>query len=141
MNTKQLLLGTLLGGVLFFFLGWLLFGILLESVLQPNCNTSISLPMEEMRFGPLILSNLIWGLLLTLSLQWNQQKGLMGGLKTGAVIGLLVSAAMDLSLYSMTTYFNGLKGVVMDVMANTLLYALAGSLLGLILFKAPKEGA
>ncbi|MCU0360073.1 MAG: hypothetical protein MUF75_05040 [Bacteroidia bacterium] len=138
MNSKQVLLGTLLGGVSFFFLGWLIFGILIEPLMRENCNTSINLPMEEMRFGPLILSNLIWGALLTLVLHWNQQKGLMGGLKTGAFIGLLVSAAMDLSLHSMTTYYHSLKGVALDVMANTLMYALVGAVLGLFIFKPAK---
>lgn len=138
MNTKNLLLGTLLGGVSFFFLGWLLFGILLEGILQPNCNNSISLPMEEMRFGPLILSNLLWGLLLCLTLQWNKATGLMGGLKTGVLLGFLVSAAMDLSLYSMTTFFLNTTGVVMDVLANSLLYAIVGAVLGLVLYKPAK---
>jgi hypothetical protein len=138
MNVKTLLLGTLLGGVSFFFLGWLIFGILLEPIMRDNCNTSINLPMEEMRFGPLILSNLIWGLLLSLSLDWNQQKGLMGGLKTGALIGFIVAAGMDLSFYSMTTFFNSITGVAIDVLANTLLYAIAGAVLGLIVFKPGK---
>ena len=138
MNTKNLLLGTLLGGVSFFFLGWLLFGIVLEPIMSASCNTSINRPMEEMLFGPLILSNLLWGLLVTLALGWNQQKGLMGGLKTGAIVGVVVSAGIDLSFYAMTTFFSGLSAVAMDVMANTLLYAIVGALLGLILFKPAK---
>ncbi len=138
MNTKNVLLGTLLGGVSFFFLGWLLFGILLEPIMSASCNNSINRPMEEMLFGPLILSNLLWGLLVSLALAWNQQKGMMGGLKTGALVGVVVSAAMDLSFYSMTTFFNGISAVAIDVMANTLLYAIVGALLGLVIFKPAK---
>lgn len=138
MNTKNLLLSTLLGGVCFFFLGWLIFGILLSPIMQANCNNSINRPMEEMLFGPLILSNLLWALLLSLVLGWSQSTGWMGGFKTGAILGLILQAAMDLSFYSMTTFFNSMTGVVIDVIANTLFFGLVGAILGLVFFK-PKR--
>jgi hypothetical protein len=140
MNTKQLLLGTLLGGVSFFFLGWLIFGILLSPIMEANCS-NISRPMEEMLFGPLIVSNLLWGLLISLNMAWTQKTGALAGLKTATLLGLIITSAMDLSLYSMTTYFNNLNAVIFDVFGNVLLYAITGTLLGLTLFKTPKESA
>ena len=137
MNTKNLLLGTLLGGVSFFFLGWLIFGILLSPIMEANCS-NIARPMEEMLFGPLIVSNLLWGLLISISMAWTQKTGALAGLKTASLLGLIITSAMDLSLYSMTTYFNNLNAVVFDVFGNVLLYAITGTLLGLLIFKPAK---
>ncbi|HQQ92938.1 MAG TPA: hypothetical protein PLQ93_00170 [Bacteroidia bacterium] len=140
MNTKKILLGTLLGGSGFFFLGWLLFGIVLAPLMQGNSNASINRPMDQMLFGPLILSNLIWGLLLTLILIWRQSTGFASGLLTGALMGFLVSLATDLSFYSMTTFFSGPMGIALDVSGNTILFSLVGALISL-LFKDKTERA
>ncbi len=137
MKTQQIVIGSLVAGISFFFLGWLIFGILLSPIMQANCS-NIARPMEEMLFGPLILSNLLWGLLISLSMAWTQRTGALAGLKTASLLGLIITCAMDLSLYSMTTYFNNLTAVVFDVFGNVLLYAITGTLLGLFIFKPAK---
>ncbi len=137
MNAKNLLFGTLLGGVSFFFLGWLIFGVLLSPIMQANCS-NIARPMEKMLFGPLIVSNLLWGVLISLSIAWTQKTGPLAGLKTAAIVGLLTCSAIDLGLYSMTTYFNNISAVAFDVLGNGLLFAITGTLLGLVVFRTTK---
>lgn len=137
MKTQQIVIGSLVAGVSFFFLGWLIFGILLSPIMEANCS-NIARPMEDMLFGPLVVSNLLWGLLISLSMAWTQKTGALAGLKTATLLGLIITSAMDLSLYSMTTYFNNLNAVVFDVFGNVLLYAITGALLGLLIFKPAK---
>lgn len=137
MKTQQIAIGSLVAGASFFFLGWLIFGILLSPIMEANCS-NISRPLEEMLFGPLIVSNLLWGLLISLSMAWTQKTGALAGLKTASLLGLIITSAMDLSLYSMTTYFNNLNAVIFDVFGNVLLYAITGTLLRLLIFRATK---
>jgi hypothetical protein len=48
------------------------------------------------------------------------------GVKIGAIIGGVCALSVDLSIYSMTTTINNLTGVVLDVLAYTVLTAIIG---------------
>jgi hypothetical protein len=48
------------------------------------------------------------------------------GVKIGAIIGGVYALSVDLSIYSMTTTINNLTGVVLDVLAYTVLTAIIG---------------
>ena len=67
MNMK-ILRGTLFGGIAFFFLGWLVWGILLMNYTMENSNTALNRPDNEMIWWALILSNLVLAALQTLTL-------------------------------------------------------------------------
>lgn len=123
--TKRILRGTLFGGITFFLLGWLIWGILLRDYNAANMNQCANKPMEEMVWWAIIVSNLLNALLLTLILNGSGASGIISGIKTGAVFGLLWSAAMDFSFWSMTNMFNNIGAVVVDIIANTLFMAIA----------------
>jgi hypothetical protein len=77
----------------------------------------------------IILSNLFFALLLTLSLKWSGAKRIADGLKTGALIGVLYSLTADLGMYSMTTMIKSLSAIVIDV----LVYAGVAAIMGLVI--------
>lgn len=129
MKTKTLLLGSLVGGIAFFFLGWLLYGILLEPIMSANCNTSLNRPMEEMVWWALIASNVLWGLMVTLVLHWSQAKGFVASAMSAAYVGAILALAFDLSTYSMTTVYSNLTVILADVFTNTIMFALVGGIL------------
>lgn len=125
MNMK-ILKGTLVGGIVFFLLGWLVYGILLKNFMASNFNQCAYKPTEEMIWWSMILSNLIYGYFLTLILKWTGAKDLIDGLRTGALVGLLFAATIDLSFYSMTTMFNSLGTLIIDLIVSTALTAIMG---------------
>jgi len=122
----KILKGTVFGGIAFFFLGWLVWGMLLAGIMQDMYNTALNRPENEMIWWAMILSNLLLALLITLVLNWAGAKNWMDGLKTGAIVGALYSLIVDLGLHSMTTTFNGLSGIVVDVVTYTILTAIIG---------------
>jgi hypothetical protein len=61
-----------------------------------------------------------------LFLKWSGAKGIIDGLKTGALFGLLMGLSMDLSNYSMSTMFNNLTALLVDVVAYTFITAIMG---------------
>ena len=130
--------GTVIGGIAFFLLGWLIYGILLMDYSAENYNHCANRPGENVIWWAMVLSNFTTAFLLTLILNWAGAKGAAGGLKYGAVFGFLVALAMNLSFYSMTTMFNHFFALVVDVLAYTVIMAIAGMVIVLVWGK-PKE--
>lgn len=124
--------GTLFGGIAFFLLGWLIYGVLLMGYMTANTNQCANRPMEEMVWWALILSNLLNALLLTMILNWSGAKGFIDGLKTGALWGILYASSIDLSFWSMMKFFNNFLVLVVDVLANTLMMAVIGMIIVLL---------
>lgn len=135
METKKIVIGTLVAGVAFFFLGWLIYGIALAEMMHENCNSCMARPMEEMIWWALIASNFVWGLLLTLILNWSGSVTVGAGAKTAAIVGLLAGLGFDLNMYSMTTMFSGFTMIAIDCLAYLVMFAITGALTALVLGK------
>lgn len=131
MNMK-IIRGTLFGGITYFLMGWLVWGILLMDFYTANFNQCASRPEMEMIWWALIVSNLTTALFLTLFLKWSGAKGIVDGLKTGAIFGFLYSLSLDLGYYSMTTMFNNFTAIIVDVIVNTLVMAVIGLVIVLL---------
>lgn len=125
MNMK-IIRGTLFGGIAYFLLGWLVWGILLMDFYTANYSQVMNRPETDMVWWAMIVSNLTFALLLTLILKWSGAKEIIDGLKTGAIFGFLFSLSIDLSFYSMTTMFNSLSGIVVDLVVNSAVMAVIG---------------
>ena len=121
----KILRGTIFGGISYFFLGWVIYGILLMGFLSANMNQCAA-RTDEMIWWAIILSNFTAALLLTLFLKWFGAKGIIDGLKIGALFGFLYAATVALSSWSMTTMYTGLGALIVDIIASTVLFAIVG---------------
>ena len=122
----KILRGTLFGGIAYFLLGWLVYGVLLYNVFTPMTNTCANRPEGEMVWWAMILSNLLFALFLTLFLKWSGARGIADGLKTGALFGAVFTSTIDLSLYSMTTMYNSLLPVVLETVVSAAVMGVVG---------------
>ena len=125
----KLLRGTVFGGISYFLLGWVLYGILFMDFLSANMNQCANKAAGDMVWWAIIVSNFITALLLTLILKWSGAKGILDGLKTGAIFGILLSLSLDLSFWSMTTMYNNFGTLLADVAVNTFMFAVVGLLI------------
>ena len=128
----KIIRGTLFGGIAYFLMGWLVWGILLMDFYTANFNQCASRPEMEMIWWAMIVSNLTMALLLTLFLKWSGEKGIVDGLKIGALFGFLYSLSLNLGYYSMTTMFNNFTAIIVDVIVNTLVMAVIGLVIVLL---------
>ena len=135
----RILRGTLTGTIAFFFLGWLVWGVLLSGFMEANSNTSLNRPMEEMIWWAIIIANLFTGYLITLILNWAGAKSYLDGLRIGAIIGVLLALSMDLSYYSMTTMISNVSVILVDALANGVVAAVVGALIVLLWGKAKSD--
>lgn len=125
----KILRGTVFGGISYFLLGWLVWGILLMDFMSANMNQCASRPEEEMVWWAIIVSNLAAALLLTLILNWSKAKGVVDGFLTGALFGFLFGSIIDLSTWSMTTMYNNAGPLLVDILASTVVFAVVGMII------------
>jgi hypothetical protein len=122
----KILRGTVFGGIAYFLLGWLVWGILLMDFLSGNMNQCANRPDAGMIWWAIILSNFVVALLLTLILNWAGAKSITDGLKYGALFGLLFASAMAFSSWSMTTMYTNMGAMAVDIAASAVVLALVG---------------
>lgn len=133
MNTNKILLGGLAGGVVFFILGYVFYGLLLMDFFTANSGDLGKLMKETPTWWALILGNIFWGLLLAVIFgRWAGVSTFVGGLKAGAIIGVLAALSFDLTQFS-TMNGMSLTGVIVDVLVATAMTAIAGGVVGMVL--------
>lgn len=127
MNTNKVLVSGILGGIVYFLLGWLVYGILLMDFMATNSSAGVMKSQDDFAWWALIASNLIFGILIAYVLIAVGNITSTGkGVTTAAVIGLLTASGYDLGLYA-TSNVSTLKGLIVDVMAITVMSAIVGA--------------
>jgi len=121
----KILRGTVFGGITYFLLGWLTWGILLMDFMSANMNQCAA-RTDTMNWWAMIVSALAGTLLLTLILNWVKAKGVINGLRYGALFGVLYASVVDLSSWSMTTMFNNFGVLIVDILVSTVVFAIVG---------------
>ena len=134
MNTKKFLIGGLTGGIAYFLLGYLFYGVLFLDFFTKNAGTAtgVAKTMDQMIWWALILGNLIAGCLLAFVLGKAKTESMGSGLMTGACLGFLMAAAYDLTSYGTSNLMNS-KGVIADVCIYTVMSAISGAIVGWVL--------
>jgi len=128
----KILRGTIVGGVAFFFLGWLIYGILLMDFYSSGVNQCMNRAETDMVWWAIIASNFVIALLLTLILNWSGAKGVVDAFKTGAIFGLLHSISMGLSFWSMTTMYNSMSIMVVEIIVSAIFMGVVSMLIVLL---------
>lgn len=127
MNLK-LLIGGVLGGLVLFGLGFLVYGVIMADSMSgmPCMKTE-----ETMSIPMIIVGNLLSGFLLAyIYSRWANISTFGGGAMAAAVIGLLMYGSFDCLMYGTTTMFTNVSGILMDVVMGTVMFAIAGGVIG-----------
>ncbi|MEP7376409.1 MAG: hypothetical protein ABI675_23630 [Chitinophagaceae bacterium] len=133
MNTNKFLVGGIIGGIVNFFLGWLVWGTLLMSFMQGHATASGKAAMrtdENMIWWALIAANLLIGFLLSYILSKAGAASAAAGATIGAVVGLLTSASIDLFNYAFMDLSDSMVTIVVDVLATIVVSAIVGAIIG-----------
>ena len=139
MKTNKILLGGLAGGVTFFILGWLVYGVLLMDYVRDNQNQCVMRLNDDMVWWALILSNLAIGFLFSIVFGWSNTKGVLSGAKVGAILGLLITIAGDAGIYAMSTSFNNFTAVIIDIVVYTVMCTIVGAVIALVMSLGKNE--
>lgn len=134
MDIKKLLTGGIVGGILYFGLGWLIYGNLLESFMHkhPGTATGVDRAVDDMQFLYLVIGSLAMGFLLSYIFVKSNINSMAGGLVTGGIVGALVAVGIDCMMYATTNVISK-TAMAADVVAMTVMCAIVGAIVGMVM--------
>jgi hypothetical protein len=126
MNTNKILVSALMGGVAYFLLGWLVYGILLASIFTP----AEAIQKNPMEVWAMIVGSLAYGVLIAIIYgRWANISTFVTGAKAGAVLGALSAVWIDFSMFAMYN-FTDLQTSLIDVVVHAAISAITGGIIG-----------
>lgn len=128
---KKVILSTVAGFVTMFLAGWVLFGMILQTVMAKWQEAIGTCGNIEPSMTPMIVAHVALSLLLALLIYKLGQTSFMGGAKTAAWVSVLLVLWYDGWMFA-TFPFMTLEMSMYDVIGNTLVNALAGGVIGLV---------
>lgn len=132
MNTQKFLVSGIIGGVVAFFAGWLIYGMVMMDFFAKNAGTATGIMRgdTEMVWWSLVAGNLFMGLFISYIFnRWANITTLAAGASAGAVLGLLMSAGTDLIMYG-TSHIMNLTATVVDILTGAIMSAIVGAAVG-----------
>src|SRR5215813_3274242 len=133
MNTR-VLVATVAGGAALFLLGFLVYGLLLDSWMKSHMVKHDGLIIDPPNFVTLVLANLVWAFFVALIFdRWASISTFAGGVVGGAMITFLMGLYFDLMSVSFMNVFSSFLPVAVDVIAFTIIGAISGGVIGAVL--------
>ena len=116
-----------------FILGWLIFGVMLDSFYKANMTMYSGLTKDPPSFVAIFISNLLWGALLVLIFEkWAGIKSFGQGFIWGLIVYSLMIAGFDILMHGLMNLFN-IQLVIVDIIANSILGGIIGGVVGWVL--------
>lgn len=130
MSTNKILVSGLIGGVVFFLLGWVVYGMLLMGFMEKNMSAAAADIMRadsDMVWWALILGNIAFGMLLAVIFgRWAGINTASTGAMAGAVIAFLMALSFDMTMYG-TADMMSITGAIVDIIVYTGMGAAVGA--------------
>jgi hypothetical protein len=137
MDAKKRIMATLAGFVVFFMLGWLLYGMLLMDFFAANAGsaTGVMRSDTEMVWWALVVGNILQSYLLVyIFSKWDGINSFGSGLQAGATIGLILGFGFDLTMYGTSNMMN-LTASLVDPLVVAAMMGITGGVIGVVLGK------
>lgn len=132
MDLKKLFMGGIVGGILFFLLGWLIYGMLLMDFMNNHTGAAGNVSRSEPDFLYLAIGNLAMGFVLAYIFVKGNVNSMANGFITGGIVGLLIAVGYDCMIYATTTVISK-TAMAADVAVSTVMTAVAGAVVAMVM--------
>ena len=135
MNTQKFLVSGIVGGIVSFLGGYLIYGLLMADFFTKNAGTvsaGVMRNMDDYVWLALCLGSLLQGLFISYIFnKWANIATLGAGAMAGLIIGFFMSSSFDSMMYA-TSNIMSIKGALGDVVSTTILAGLIGAAVGMM---------
>ena len=134
MNIQKFLVSGIVGGIVSFFGGYLVYGLVMMDFFSKNTGTATNVMKApaDMVWWAMISGSICFGLLMSYIFnKWANINSLRAGASAGFVISLIMTAGYDLMMYGNTNISN-LTGTIGDIICGGVMGALTGAAVGMM---------
>ena len=132
MAAKQFTMATLAGGVAVFVMGFLLYGLALADFFASNAGTATGVMKEAPLMWSLILGQVMLAAFLVMVVGWRGDSSALAGLKTGALVGLILGLGNELTFYGVANISN-LTATLVGPVVYMIQLGVGGAVIGAVL--------
>ena len=139
---QQAIIAALIGAVVSFLLGWLIWGMLTMDYYNANTNPVFAgLQKDPPVLGVILIAQVCWSLLLAYVLDKSGESGFASGFKTGAILFFLIETAMVAMFYATMDIYSGTTIMFVDIALNVIFGGVVGGVVGWWMGRGAKAAA
>ena len=136
MNMQKLAIGSVVGGIVLFVLGYVIFDVLVADFYAANAGAAAVGLRDSQIYWAIALASLGYGALVTYMVAMGSGAATpLSGLKAGALAGGLLWFTTDFTVYGYLDLWN-LTVTVVDIVLEAVRAAVAGAVVAVVLAKA-----
>lgn len=135
MTAQKRILATILGALVLFLLGWLMYGMLFADFFSKNAGsaTGVMKSNEDMDMLLLFVGNIFQAYLLVYIFgKWANISTFIGGLTNGIILALIMGYGWNLLGFATSNVYN-LTATLVDPLIWAIMYGIAGGVIGWVL--------
>ncbi len=140
MDTKRLMIGTLVGGITMYLVGYLIWDLALADFFAANAGSATGVDRDAQLVWAVVLGTLSLAALVTLAVGSRVGSStISAGFKIGAIVGFLVWFGVDFIWYGYTNLSN-LTATVVDPLLEIVRTGIGGAVIAEVLGKFAESG-
>ena len=135
MDIKRLIIGSLVGAITLYILGFLIFGLAFAEFYAANRGSATGVVRDTQVIWAVVLGSLSYAVLLTLAIETRSgSTSPMDGMKIGAVVGFLLWCTVDFIHYGVQNV-NNLTLAIADPLLELVRGGIGGAVIAVVLGK------
>lgn len=129
MNIKQFVMGTVVGGIVLYATGFVIWGYLLASFFEANAGSATGVSRDGQIYWAVALGNFALAALTTLTVVgWARATTVVDGIKRGAIVAFLMWLGVDFIQYGVSN-INTLASAIVDPLVEIVHGGVAGGVI------------
>ena len=134
MDAKRFLAGTVVGGIVLYAIGYLIFTVAFASFYAANAGAATGVDRPEELMWAVVLGSLGYAALICYAMGNRAAAGPGAGARIGAIVGFLIWFSVDFILYGVQDVSN-LTRTIVDPLLEIVHGGIGGAAIGLVLGK------